>query len=74
MTHKGSMLTGDQMYAIQHWAHNNGRNWKQTLRFAWESGDYGTFTHASELQQIRNQYGPSWLVSFRLPKFVEVAR
>lgn len=67
-------LTNEQMDAIQQWAHRNGRNWKSELRQAWMTGDYGTFEQSNYLQQIRNSFGPSWLVRFRLPKFVEVYR
>jgi hypothetical protein len=42
-----------------------GRNYKSAVRSAWMNGDYeaqGLSKWASRLQQIRNQYGPSWLV------------
>lgn len=68
-------ITEKQMDAIQQFAHRNGRNWKSALHHAWECGDYqSVFLDTASLQQLRNEKGPSWLVNFRLPKFVEVAR
>jgi hypothetical protein len=58
-------LTAEQLKAIKEYAAANGRNWKSALRHDWETGQsYG------DLQQIRNSFGPSWLVNFRLPKVV----
>ena len=69
-------LTDAQMDAIQQFAHRSGRNWKSHLRDAWMTGNYynNTSEYAGELQTIRNEKGPSWLVKFRLPKFCEVPR
>lgn len=42
-----------------------GRNYKSAIRDAWVDGDYqsrGLGDWDSQLQQIRNQFGPSWLV------------
>ncbi len=62
-------MTNEQIEAIQQWAKKNGRYWKAALRDAWMTGDYGSFEQSAELQRIRNEYGPAWLVAFRLPKF-----
>jgi hypothetical protein len=59
--------TAEQLAAIEAWAKMYGRAWKAALRAAWASGDYQGFDGAPLLQQLRNTFGPSWLVSFRLP-------
>ena len=66
-------MTNEQIEAIQQWAKRHGRKWKSALRDAWMSGDYDTFEQSAELQRIRNEYGPTWLVAFRLSKVVEVS-
>ena len=60
-------LTPEQLASLQSWAQSHGRNWKQTLRDAWMTGNYDGFAQGDYLQQIRNVFGPSWLISFRLP-------
>lgn len=68
-------ITEKQMDAIQQFAHRNGRNWKSVLRECWMNGDYQSeFIDSASLQQLRNEKGPTWLINFKLPKFVEVAR
>ncbi len=67
-------MNDTQLDALQQWAHRHGRRWKMHLRDAWTTGDYGTFELSAELQQIRNEKGPAWLRTFRLPRFVEVPR
>jgi hypothetical protein len=55
--------TAEQIQALVEYAKANGRTWKSKLNDAWY--------HASEagiLQQIRNEFGPSWLMRFKLPK------
>jgi hypothetical protein len=59
--------TAEQLAAVQAWAKQHGRTWKAALRAAWASGDYQGFDGAPLLQQLRNAFGPSWLLSFRLP-------
>ena len=42
-----------------------GRQYKSAIRVAWMNGDYdgeGLGEWSSRLQQIRNTFGPSWLV------------
>ena len=58
----------EQLEALKAWAALYGRNWKSPLRDAWMTGDYGSFEQSNYLQQIRNTFGPSWLIRFRLPK------
>lgn len=59
-------LTTEQLTAIRDFARVHGRNWKSILRTAWMTGDYYGRDDANFLQQIRNTFGPSWLVNFRL--------
>ena len=54
-------LSAEQLAALSAYAAENGRTWKSKLNHAWMNGQTD-----SMLQQIRNQFGPSWLVRFRL--------
>jgi len=63
-------LTSEQLEALRRFARLNGRTWKSCLRHAWETSryyDHGAEEYSGTLQQIRNTFGPSWLVRFRLP-------
>ena len=45
-----------------------GRNYKTAIRNAWMNGNYSAESlgqWSSQLQQIRNTFGPSWLVRTR---------
>jgi hypothetical protein len=45
-----------------------GRNYKSAIRVAWMNGNYdgqGLGEWANRLQQIRNAFGPTWLVNAR---------
>lgn len=59
-------LSPDQLAALRAFATDNGRSWKRVLNDAWMTGnwsqDHGD--NAGLLQQIRNTFGPSWLVRF----------
>lgn len=56
-------LTPEQLAVLQEYASQNGRTWKSKLWNEWMNA-----TASWPLMQIRNQFGPSWLVRFRLPK------
>jgi len=60
-------LSADQLKALRTFAKANGRSWKFKLNDAWMTGRYqdynGTDDYGS-LQQIRNRFGPAWLVKF----------
>jgi hypothetical protein len=56
-----------QMEALKAWAKMYGRCWKASLWSAWMAAGGGYAGYTPELQQIRNQFGPSWLESFKLP-------
>jgi len=60
----GEPITAEQLAALQVFAKQRGRGWKTALHDLWVSGGDRT----PELQQLRNTRGPSWLVSFRLPR------
>lgn len=59
-------LSQEQLTALSNYALKYGRNWKSSLRDAWMSGDYCGFEQSNYLQQVRNSFGPSWLVRFSL--------
>ncbi len=51
--------TEEQIEALRAYAKEHGRTWKADLNHDWMTGQaFGA------LQQIRNQFGPSWLVRF----------
>lgn len=56
--------TLDQIEALRAYRDRHGRRWKSRLLAEWLSstGDEG-----AELRQVRNTFGPSWLLNYRLP-------
>ena len=57
----------EQFIALRTFADANGRSWKSKLNIAWSTGRYDDFSGTedySSLQQVRNTFGPSWLVKF----------
>jgi hypothetical protein len=59
--------TAEQIKAIITWADRMGRFWRRELHSAWMDGNYqGNRDISSGLQQVRNQFGPEWLVKFNL--------
>lgn len=56
-------LTSTETLTVKRYAATHGRLWKQSLRDAWM-----TASEAGILQALRNSHGPSWLVSYQLPK------
>ena len=59
-----------QLEALRLFASANGRNWKSELNTLWMNGAYSNAVlggaYPAHLQQVRNQFGPSWLVRFSL--------
>ena len=58
----------DQQAALNLYIERKGKNWKQQLLDDWRTGadvealpDY----RGSYLRQIRNQFGPSWLNTYK---------
>lgn len=72
-------LTPGQINALQKFANANGAQWKSKLNYCWSTGRYreypGTESYG-ELQQVRNIFGPGWLIkySFTNPKTHKVRR
>jgi hypothetical protein len=61
-------LTPEQLQALRAFASRHGRSWKWQLNVAWTTGLYPSMDDDSgALQQIRNTFGPSWLVRFKFP-------
>lgn len=67
-----AMDKAEAVEVLRKFAARNGRRWKSALREAWETGSYRSLdlkgVDSSDLQRIRNQFGPSWLHSLRLKK------
>jgi hypothetical protein len=56
-------LTPKEHAALQAFALENGRRWKSKLNDDWMNA-----RTTGILQALRNSHGPSWLVSYTLPK------
>lgn len=61
-------LNAEQLGALADFAAYHGRNWKRALNDAWSTGNYGCADDIGSLQQVRNIFGPSWLVRFSFNK------
>lgn len=67
-------LTEQQLAALKSYAFTFGRTWKSKLNTAWCNGtDAYEANERGEsighlLRQVRNQFGPSWLVKFSFNK------
>lgn len=62
--------TAEQIEALRAFREGNGRAWKSKLNQAWQTGRYNDFYAVERqdlLQQVRNTFGPSWLIRFKLP-------
>lgn len=59
-----------QIEALRLFASANGRNWKSELNTLWMNGAYSNAVlggaDPAYLQQVRNEFGPTWLVRFSL--------
>ena len=57
-------LSAEQIDPLRAYRDQHGRLWKSRLLAEWLSstGDEGP-----ELRQVRNTFGPSWLLTYRLP-------
>lgn len=64
-------LNEEQLAALVVFAKANGRSWKAALNHCWSEGCYRKYNGTDDegsLQQIRNTFGPSWLVRFSFNK------
>ncbi len=57
-------VTDLQLDALCDFVEANGPHWKSKLRLIWECGPTDYDSYPAELQQLRNECGPSWLTSF----------
>lgn len=59
-------LTPEQAQALDVFKEKHGDKWKDKLSDCWMSAGYPNIPdeHAAQLQRIRNQFGPSWLVNY----------
>ncbi|MET3757087.1 MULTISPECIES: hypothetical protein [Rhizobium] len=59
-------LSAEEEQALQAYAAEHGRRWKNILNRVW----MGEAPHddAGTLRRLRNSHGPSWLQSYRLPR------
>lgn len=68
MTKTTKTLTTEQIEALRAYAARYGRTWKSRLNADWMRACYPNIDEVywAPLQQVRNTFGPSWLVSFKL--------
>lgn len=57
------LLSRPQLFALERYAKEHGRRWKSQLNHDWMTG-----RTTGTLQQVRNAFGPSWLVRFNLKR------
>ncbi len=58
--------TPEQLAALERWRQANGRTWKAKLNDAWMVAGQRVAGYEPALQQLRNNFGPEWLVKVRL--------
>ena len=61
----GKQLDAGQRAALEEFKERYGENWKQELLDKWRTGAAVNALRSGNgfyLQQIRNQFGPAWLV------------
>jgi hypothetical protein len=57
--------SAEQTAALKAWKEANGRKWRSKLLDAWSRAGIGVSGYAPELQQLRNGFGPEWLMKQR---------
>ena len=57
-------LSAEQIDALRAYRDRHGRRWKSRLLAEWLSSTGG---EGPDLRQVRNTFGPSWLLNYRLP-------
>lgn len=68
---KRADLTTEQIEALRDFARRNGRCWKRALWKQWMDGYSMVEQQTGKthfLQQLRNDFGPSWLTNYQFPK------
>ena len=61
-------LSDDQEAALRAYAAKHGRRWESILSDVWMGGP--PYDDGGTLRGLRNTHGPTWLLSYRLPKAV----
>ena len=67
--------SSEQLLALRVFAVANGVRWKSKLNIAWATGRYRDYPGTDAywcLQQVRNAFGPSWLVKFSFKNLDDV--
>lgn len=65
-------LTDDQVLALARWIKKHTpRTWRSRLDEAWQRGGAGVTGYSAELQQIRNNHGPSLVAKLRTQDILE---
>ena len=57
--------TPEQLAALDMFRSFHGRRWKAVLRDGWEHGIPPDTICGGLLQQLRNEFGPAWLIAYR---------
>jgi hypothetical protein len=58
--------TDEQLEAIKAFAKKHGPHWKADLGAAWANGKDTNEPNGHLLRQVRNNFGPRWLIKFKL--------
>lgn len=58
-------LSAEQMTALRRWRATHGRVWRSKLLDAWSRAGTGVPGYSPELEQLRNGFGPEWLMKQR---------
>lgn len=58
-------LTQEQAQVLKDFARYYGRNWKGHLHSLWASGRDERHKDGAILRQIRNEFGPEWLIKYK---------
>ncbi len=59
-------INEEQLAAIQAFAKKYGEHWKEALNIQWCNGKDTNEPDGHLLRQIRNNFGPDWLIEFNL--------
>lgn len=57
-------VTSAQREALNAFAHKHGLRWKEKLCHVWMTGQTQYEENATELLQVKKQFGPEWLKGY----------